>query len=169
MEIFDQLFDNFGISLPKFLAQLFLFFIVYFLLSKFAFGPVLAMLEERRRKIEEAQQNSEKIKRQLAEAELRYQEIVRKASQDANKILEEARATSEATARKLNEQALKDAELIVQRARQSAELEHQKMLNEARSEIIGLIITTTSKVAGKILTEKDQKRLAQEATKELAI
>lgn len=168
METLTQLFENFGVSLPKFGAQLLLFAIVYVLLSKFAFGPVLAMLEERRKKIEESQHNAEKIKRQLAEAELRYQEILRKANEDAVKLLDEARAASEAHADKATQQAIKDAESIILRANESVSREREKMLAEVKSEMIRLVVETTSKVADKVLTPADQKRLSEDTARELA-
>ena len=54
------------------------------------------MLAERRRKIEEGQHNAERIKKRLVDAELRYQEVLREANEEATKLLEEARATSDA-------------------------------------------------------------------------
>jgi len=60
----QDLLNTFGLEWPKFLAQLILFIIVYFVLKKFAFGPIIAMLEERRKLIEEGQLNAKKIKKQ---------------------------------------------------------------------------------------------------------
>jgi len=71
--------ETFGWSWQLFLAQVISFVIVALVLRRFAYKPILAVLEERRRKIEEGQLNAEKIKRELAEAEKRYQEIVAKA------------------------------------------------------------------------------------------
>ena len=57
MEILKQ----FGVDWPHFIAQLILFLIVYFVLNRFAFAPLLKILEERRKRIEEGQLNAEKI------------------------------------------------------------------------------------------------------------
>ncbi|MEX1118827.1 MAG: F0F1 ATP synthase subunit B [Terrimicrobiaceae bacterium] len=168
MDEFGQIFSTFGVTLPKFIAQVILFLIVYFILSKYAFGPVLAMLNERRRRIEEGQHNAEKIKRQLAEAELRYQEILRKANDDAGKLLEEARLSSELHSQKATQQAIKDAEGIIHRAQETIELERGKMVSEVKKELIGLVVDTTAKVTGKILTPDDQKRLSEETARQLA-
>lgn len=168
MEAFGQIFSTFGVTLPKIIAQVILFLIVYFVLSKYAFGPVLAMLNERRRRIEEGQHNAEKIKRQLAEAELRYQEILRKANEEAGKLLEEARLSSELHSQKATQQAIKDAEGIIHRAKESIELERGKMISDVKKELIGLVVDTTAKVAGKVLTSDDQKRLSDETARQLA-
>jgi F-type H+-transporting ATPase subunit b len=168
MDTVTQLFAQFGVSWPKFLAQIVLFTTVYLILKKFAFGPIIAIFEERRKTIEEAQANAEKIKRQLAESELRCQEILRKANADAQRIIEEGRATSDATAQKHLQQAIKDAEGIIAKANENVELERARMVAEVKKEMVDLVVATTAKVAGKVLTETDQQRLATETTKQLA-
>src|SRR6185295_1938436 len=87
----QDLLNTFGLEWPKFLAQLILFIIVYFVLKKFAFGPIIAMLEDRRKRIEEGQLNAQRIKQQLAEAEQRHAEILQKANAEAQKLIDQAR------------------------------------------------------------------------------
>jgi F-type H+-transporting ATPase subunit b len=168
MEVLNSLFTDFGITWPKFLSQVILFAVVYLILSKFAFGPVLAMLEERRKRIEEGQLNAEKIKKQLAEAELRYQEVLRKANEDASKLIEEARANSDASTQKQIQQAIREAEDILIRAREDITVERHKMVAEVKKEMVGLVIDTTARVTGKILTPEDQERLTNETARQLA-
>src|SRR2546430_16127912 len=86
--------DTFGWNWQLFLSQVIIFSIVAILLRKFAYKPILAVLEDRRRKIEEGQLNAEKIRKELAEAEKRYQEIVGKANADAQRMIDEARESS---------------------------------------------------------------------------
>jgi F-type H+-transporting ATPase subunit b len=104
MDAITQLLDTFGVTWPKFIAQVILFLVVYWILSKYAFGPILAVLNERRRRIEQGQSNAEKIKKQLADSELRYRS--RKSQRGRNQLLEEARASSDAISQK-QQQAIK--------------------------------------------------------------
>lgn len=168
MDIITKLFADFGVTWAKFGAQVILFIIVYWILSKKAFGPVINMLAERRRRIEEGQHNAEKIKKQLAEAELRYQEVLRKANEEATKLLEEARASTEAITQKQLQQAIKDAEGIIAKANESIVGERAKMVAEVKKEMVGLVVNTTAKVAGKVLTEEDRKRLSEETLRQVA-
>lgn len=168
MDIITQLFHNFGVTWPKFIAQVILFLVVYGVLSKFAFGPILKVLNERRRRIEESQHNAERIKKQLAEAELRYQEILRKANDEANHLIEEARLSSDAISQKQLQKAISDAENIIAKAKQSIEQERHKMISEVKHEMVGLVVNTTAKVVGKVLSPEDQKRLTEETSKEIA-
>src|ERR1700745_2726397 len=87
--------QQFGVYWPNLIAQIILLTIVYFVLKRFAFKPIIAMLEERRRRIEEGQLNAEKIKKQLAEAQTKYEEILAKANADSQKLLEEVRASGD--------------------------------------------------------------------------
>jgi len=167
-QILDQIGSSFGVTWPKFIAQLILFLIAYFVLSKYAFAPIMKILEERRKRIEEAQLNAEKIKKQLAEAELRYQEILRKANEDAQVMLEESRKNNEAFSQREMDKAVRESASIVERARHEITTERNRMVDEVKREMVSLVVKTTAQVAGKILTPEDQKRLSEEASKELA-
>ena len=168
MNVITEIFTNFGITWPKFIAQVILFLIVYWVLNKYAFGPVLKMLEERRRRIEEGQHNAERIKKQLAEAELRYQEVLRKANEDATKLLEQTRASSDAITQKQLQQAIKDAEGIIAKAQDTIVQERNKMVAEVKKEMVDLVVKTTAKVVGKVITPEDQKRLSEDTVKQFA-
>ncbi len=166
--MFTEILSKFGVDWPHFIAQLVLFLIVYFVLNKYAFGPLLKILDERRKRIEEGQLNAEKIKKQLAEAELRYQEILRKANDDAQLLLEESRKNNEAFSQQQMEKAVKDSAAIVERARHEITSERNLMVDEVKREMVSLVVKTTAKVAGKVLTPEDQKRLSEDAAKDLA-
>ena len=158
----------FGFNTQLFLSQIISFVIVALLLQRFAFKPILNVLEERRNKIAESLADAQKIKQQLADAEARHAEILAKANQEAQKLIEEARASAAALGEKQRQQAVADAESIVAKAREATTLERDRMFQELRGEIGRLVVSTTARVAGKVLTPEDQKRLAEEAAREVA-
>jgi len=160
--------DTFGWNPWLFLSQVISFAIVAFLLRRFAYKPILAVLEERRRKIEEDQLNAEKIKKELAEAEKRYQEILAKANADAQKMIDEARQSSARLADRKEQEAIMAAEQILAKAREASILEHGRTMAELKREIGRLVVDTTAKVTGKVLTSEDQRRLQEEAARNLA-
>src|SRR5205823_11211285 len=116
-DILPETADTFGWNWKLFLSQVISFCIVAFLLRRFAYKPILAILEDRRRKIEEGQLNAEKIRKQLAEAETRYQEILAKANADAQKMIDEARESSSHLAERKQQEAITAAEQILAKAR----------------------------------------------------
>ena len=86
------MFETLGIQWPKLIAQFVNFSIVLFVLWRFAYRPIFNMLEVRRVKIAESVANSEKIKTQLAQTEADRQKVLAEAGQQANKLIEDARA-----------------------------------------------------------------------------
>lgn len=164
----QELLTTFGIEWPKFLAQLILFIIVYFVLKKFAFGPIIAMLEERRKRIAESQLNAQKIKQQLAEAEQRHAEIVAKANVEAQRMIDEARESASHVADRKMHEAVASAEQVVARAQEAAALEYERSMTALKRELGRLVVETTTKVTGKVLNSDDQRRLQEEAARQLA-
>ena len=168
MDQVTNLLTQFGVAWPKLLAQILIFVTLYITLNKLAFGPIIKVLEERRRRIEEAQANAEKIKKQLAEAETRYEEIIHKANLEAQQLIEETRKSGEALSQKQAQDAIRQAEEIISKARTDIEIERNKMESDVRKAMVGLVVNTTAKVTGKVLTADDQARLNEETTRQLA-
>ena len=160
--------ETFGFNAWLFFSQIISFCIVAFLLQKFAYKPVLTVLETRRQKIAEGLANAEKIKQQLAESEQRYQEILTKANTEAQKMIDEARAAAKIVQERESQRAIAEAEQIVAKAREVTKADREKEFAALKREISRLVIDTTSKVTGKVLSSDDQRRISEEAARELA-
>ncbi len=165
---FQQIARTFGLSKQMFFSQVIAFVIVAWILKKFAYGPVLQMLEERRRRIEESLKNAERIKQELAKTEAARQEVLEKANVQANKLIEEARAAAAKVLEQETQKAIAAAEQIIAKAREAAAADHARMLADLKREIGRLVVQTTLKVTGKVLTIEDQQRLAEETNRQLA-
>jgi F-type H+-transporting ATPase subunit b len=159
---------TFGLDWPHFIAQVISFSIVAFLLHRFAYKPILKVLEERRQRIAEGLANAEKIKAELARTEASRQEILNQTNAQAQKLIEEARQAAARVQEVETQKAIAAAKDIVEKARQATEAEHARMLADLRREVGRLVVQTTGRVVGKTLTADDQQRLATEATRELA-
>jgi F-type H+-transporting ATPase subunit b len=160
--------ETFGFDVRVFCSQVISFVIVALLLRHFAYKPVLAILEQRRQQIAEAQLNSEKIKQQLAEAEQRYAEIVAKANGQAQKMIDEARESAAVVGERKQQEAVAAAEQILAKAHEAAALEHERTMTQLKRELGRLVVDTTAKVTGKVLTSDDQRRLQEEAARQIA-
>lgn len=157
-----------GIQWPKLIAQVINFAIVLFVLWKWAYKPVLQMLELRRTKIEESVANADKIKQELARTEASRQEILTKADTDANKLIEEARAAAARVLEQETQKAVATANQIITKAREANEAELVRMKLELRREVGRLVVETTARVTGKILTVEDHQRLVDETNRQIA-
>ncbi len=160
--------ETFGFNTQLFFSQFISFCIVAFLLQRFAFAPLMKVLEERRKMIEEAHMNSEKVKKTLAEAERRYQEILASAQADAQRVIDEARASGSELSERKRQEAIAEAEAILAKARENTQRERDQMFADLRSELGRLVVETTGVVTGKVLTPEDQKRLSEETAKRVA-
>jgi len=159
---------QFGLDWAHLIAQAISFGIVAFLLQRFAYKPILQVLEERRQRIAESLANAEKIKAELARTEVQRQEVLSQANIQATKLIEEARAAAARVQEQETQKAISAAREIVEKARDAADAEHARMLAELRREVGRLVVSTTAKVTGKVLTPDDQQRLAEEASRQLA-
>ncbi|MGI9115230.1 MAG: ATP synthase F0 subunit B [Chthoniobacterales bacterium] len=160
--------ETFGWNMPMFLSQVLSFAIVAFLLRMFAYKPILAVLQQRREQIAQAQLNAEKIKQQLAEAEQRHSDILARANAEAQKMIDEARASASVVAERKQQEGIAAAEQIVAKAREATAIEHERTMEQLKRELGRLVIDTTAKVTGKVLTSDDQRRLQEEASRQLA-
>lgn len=159
---------TFGVDKPHLIAQIISFCIVAALLYFFAYKRVLAILEERRTRIADGLANAEKIKVELTRTEAARQEVLDKANAQAVKLIEEARAAAARVREEETQKAITAAEQIMSKAREAAAADHAKMLSDLKREVGRLVVQTTATVTGKILTPEDQKRLAEETTRQMA-
>lgn len=159
---------SFGVDWPHLFSQIISFSIVCWLLQKFAYRPVLKMLEQRRIKISEGLANAEKIKQELARTEAQRQEVLAGANAQATKLIEEAHTAAMHVQERETQQAIAAAKSIVTKAHEAAVQDHARMLGELKREVGRLVVQTTATVTGKILTPDDQRRLEDETSKAVA-
>jgi len=157
---------TFGVDWPHLIAQMVSFGIVCILLYLFAYKRVLTMLEQRREQIAQGLANTEKIKAELAKTEAQRQQLIAQASAQANKLIEEARAAAARVQQQETQKAIVAAEQIISKSREAATQEYARMLAELKRDVGHLVVQTTAAVAGKILTDEDHRRLAEETAKQ---
>ncbi len=163
----ERIAATFGVDWAHLLAQVVSFSIVCFILYRFAYRPVLKMLEVRRQQIAQGLANAEQIKAELARTEAQRKEVIAQANGEANKLIEEARVAASRLREQETQKAIASAEQIVAKAREAAAQDYARMLAELKREVGRLVVQATATVTGKILTSEDQRRLAEETVKEL--
>jgi F-type H+-transporting ATPase subunit b len=164
----ERILTTFGVDWSHLLAQVVSFCIVCFVLYRFAYRPVLKMLEVRRQQIALGLANAEQIKAELARTEAQRQEVMAQANAQATKFIEEARAAAARVLEQETQKAIATAEQIMIKAREAAAQDHDRMLVELKREVGRLVVQATTTVTGKILTADDQRRLAEETARHVA-
>ena len=160
--------EQFGVTWELLLSQCIAFLVLAFALKKFAYGPVLQVLEDRKQRIAEGIENADKIKAELASTQEAKDQILSEANAKAQSLIDEARTAAEKVGAAKEQESVKQAEEIIRKAREATEADREKMMTELKIEIGRLVVETTAKVSGKVLTADDQKRLIDETNKELA-
>lgn len=158
---------TFGVDWPHLLAQIVSFSIMCAVLYRWAYKPVLKMLEDRRKVIALGQANAEQIRAELARTESMRQEVIAKANADATRIIEEAHAAAARVQDRETQKAIAGAEQILAKSKEAASRDYERMLAELKREVGHLVVQTTASVTRKILNPEDQRRLAEETVKEL--
>ena len=162
------LLQDLGVDGPKLIAQLINFAIVLFVLWRFAYKPVFEMLETRRKTIAESMDNAEKIKTELTETQAERDKVLAEANQKAQEMIADAKEAAQQVGEAEGQKAVKQAEEIIRKAREATEADRDSMMAELKAEIGRLVVDTTAKVSGKVLTAEDHQRLIDETNKELA-
>jgi F-type H+-transporting ATPase subunit b len=164
-----EIFNTFGVTWGKFLAQVIIFVAVYMILKKYAFGPITAVLDERKRRIAEGEENLKKISADLAAAEEQKQALLDAANASANRMVSEAKESAEAVGEAKKQAAVNEASQIIAKSREASQLEREQLLAELKRDFGRLVIDTTSKVTGKVLTSDDQERINKETAAQVAL
>jgi F-type H+-transporting ATPase subunit b len=164
----ENITRTFGVDWSHLIAQIISFCIVCAIFYRFAYRPVLTMLDERRQQIAQGLANAEKIKAELAQTEARRQEILTQANAEAIRLIEEGRTAAARVQEQDTKKAMTAAQQIIARSHEAAAQDYVRMLAELKREVGRLVVRTTVAVTGKILTPEDQRRLAEETAKEVA-
>jgi len=163
----EEIARTFGVDWTHLVAQMISFCIVCILLQRFAYKPVLKVLDERRQQIAQGKANAEQIKAELSRTEAQRKEMLDQANVQANKLIEEARAAAARVQEQETQKAIAAAEQVMVKAREASAQERTRMLTELKREFGRLLVDATAKVTGKILTPEDQQRLAEETAGQL--
>jgi F-type H+-transporting ATPase subunit b len=165
----EEIATQFGLSWGKFIAQALIFLIVYTILKKKAFTPILAMLEQRKQRIAEGEANLEKIAKDLADAEKNAKSIISKADADAARLIQEAGDSAKSLAERKQQEAIHEANQIMAKAREAAQLEHEQLLSQLKREFGRMVSDATARVTGKVLNSDDQQRINQETAAQVSL
>src|SRR5690349_9506388 len=98
--------QEFGLNAWGFICQVISFGIVAFLLYKFAYNPILTVLEERRKRIEEGLANASRVEQKLAEAQTAAAGIISKANEEGARLIEEARTAAKQVSEREGQRAV---------------------------------------------------------------
>ena len=158
---------TFGVDWPHLVSQIVSFCVVCAVLYRLAYRPILGMLGARREQIALGLANAEKIQAELARTEVQRQEVIQKANVEATRIINEAHAAAARVQERETQKAIAEGQKILAKSHDTAAQDYVRMLADLKREVGRLVVRTTATVTGKVLTDEDQRRLAEETAKQL--
>jgi len=158
--------DALGINLPSLIAQLINFTLLFVVLSVLLYRPLLRVLDERKKRIEEGLEASDEAKRRLAETEQEVAKELDKARQEGQALITQAQQLSARMQEDSREQARSEAEQLLERARSEIQLERDSAIAELRREFADLTITAAERVIRRSLDRQAHRQLIEEVLAE---
>jgi F-type H+-transporting ATPase subunit b len=155
-----------GIEWPVLVTQLVSFVLLFVILRFVAYKPILKMLDERSKRVKESLEQAEMVKAQSQRSEDEVKKQIQAASQQGQEIIARATQTSEEIRAGARDLAKKDAELLIENARQAIKAERESAVDELRQEFADLTVLAAGKVIGQTLDKKSHKDLIDKVLQE---
>jgi F-type H+-transporting ATPase subunit b len=143
------------------------FGITFFVLRKFAFGPVQHLIDERRKRIREALEEADNARAEARKLLEQHKQLMSQARGQAEEILAETRQIAETQAKRMRDELETDRKRRLEETTKQIQSETARALEQIRAEVGELTVIATEKVTGKVLDDSDQRRLIDEAISEL--
>lgn len=151
------------------IAELVIFLLTVGFLYRVAWGPLLNILEARRKRIQEGVEAAERAKRDREAAEREYQARLEEARREGQRILDRIAKEGEELHKELEAKARQDAEGIITRARAEIEQERQSAVQDLRRQVADLAVLAANRIIGESLDEKKHRELIDRAVEEADI
>ncbi len=145
------------------------FLILYWLLSRYAFGPLFSVMEKRRELVKQQMDEAALTRSQAAQYVEDQKATLQQARKDAQDIIEQSRQTSNRQAEQLITQAKEETTRLKEEAAREIESEKNKAVAALRSEIGAVSVQIASKVLEREVDAKAQDQLVDNYLKEVGI
>ena len=143
------------------------FAITFFVLRRFAFGPIQRTIDERRDRIAKAVEEADNARNEARALLEEHRRLIGEAKGEAAGILADARKVADAQIERVKTEAEEERARRLDETKRQIDAETKRSLDQIRSEVADLTLAATARVTGKVLDAEDQRRLIDEAIAEL--
>lgn len=163
----QEFITHFGIDWKLFLAQIVNFSVILFLLRKFAYQPILKMLRDRQKGIEQGVEMQHLAEKNLKESDQAKNRILQRANAEALGVVNRAEGIAKERQEEITKETDKKVEGIIGDARRIIDQEKIKMADDVTAQAQDLVRLGIAKVLGKMPTSERDMKLISEALTEL--
>jgi F-type H+-transporting ATPase subunit b len=143
------------------------FGITFFVLRRYAFGPIQKAIDDRRERIRQSIEEADRARAEARNLLEEHRKLIGKAKADAEEILSEARRVADSQRERVREETEADRQRRLEETKRQIEAETERALEQIRAEVAELTLIATSKVTGKVLDRDDHRRLIEDAIGDL--
>jgi F-type H+-transporting ATPase subunit b len=143
------------------------FAITFFVLRKYAFGPIQRTIDERRDRIRKSVEEADNARAEAQKLLEQHRALIASAKSDAADILAEARKVGDAQIERVKKESEDERQRRLEETKRQIDAETKRSLDLIRTEVADLTLEATARVTGKVLDGEDQRRLIDEAIAEL--
>ena len=159
-------FASLGINLPLLVVFIANFIVLLILLRLFLYKPVMKVLDERAKRAREAIELAEATKKEYDQAKDEVQKQIEKGRQEAQAIIGQAMQVAERLKEESRQEATKQVQVMIDRARAELEAERDKMVGDLRREFVSISIAAAEKVIKETLDRERHRKLIEETLQE---
>jgi F-type H+-transporting ATPase subunit b len=154
-----------GFSVSAFLIQLITFIFVFLILKRFAFKPIINLLEKRRQTIEDGVLLGEKMEKRQAKLQEEADAVIREARHDADRIIANAHKESREIARETEKSAKAKADALLKEADAHIEEDAERARRSLEKDLVGLVSEATEAVVHEKVDAKKDAEIVEKALK----
>jgi F-type H+-transporting ATPase subunit b len=162
-----EILKTFGVDPVLLGAQIINFLIIFYLLKRFLYKPVLGMLKKREDKIKEGMKQAEEARITLEKTLDQEKKILTKAQDEARKLIESTKIQAKDVGKEIEENTKRQAEKILLDARAQIEQDTKKMEQELSEKVSLLAENMLEKSLQGVFGEKEQKQIIGKALKNI--
>lgn len=167
MEKLLEILGKVGFDWHMSLFNLINFLVAFWILKKFAFAPLMKMIEERQKKSQEAMENFEKARTEISSAKQESDKIVQEGKERINYLMSEAQKEAKYTVESSKDNAKEETQKIVEEAKKTITAEKEKMIVELRQETAQLVVLATEKIFKDKIKDTDDVKYISKVIKEI--
>jgi len=162
-----EFLNEFGIQPTLLIAQIVNFLIILFLLKKFFYKPIIKLLDDRKKKIEESLKNADLIEERLKQTEEKSIQIIEEARRNSQNLISESKKEADRILAQAAIEARKSTEQTILDAQTQLNVQKEQMKKELEGETLTLVVEVVRKVLGRTVSPKEKQVLTSRAASEI--
>ena len=162
-----EFLNEFGIQPTLLIAQIVNFLIILFLLKNFFYKPIIKLLDNRKKKIEESEKNADLIEERLRQTEEKSAQIIEEARRNSQNLITESKKEADRILAQAAIEARKNAEQVILDAQTQLSTQKEQMKKDLEKETLSLVVGVVKKVLARTINPKEKQLLTSRAASEI--